>query len=107
MIATSVRPTASPEPFSVCTSSGLPLAGLRQRACMRRAWKSSKLLHEEISRYLFCPGSHTSMSYVLAAAKPMSPVHSVTTRYGNSSCCKIFRSEEHTSELQSQFQLVC
>src|SRR5690606_2910924 len=25
--ATSVRPTARPEPFNVCTSSGLPLAG--------------------------------------------------------------------------------
>ena len=31
------RPTARPEPLSVCTSSGLPVAGLRQRACIRRA----------------------------------------------------------------------
>ena len=57
----SVRPTARPEPFSVCTSSGLPFS-LRKRACMRRAWNASQLLHEEISRYLPCPGSQTSMS---------------------------------------------
>ena len=36
MMAIRVRPTASPEPFRVCTSSGLPVAGLRQRALMRR-----------------------------------------------------------------------
>ena len=46
----------------------------------RRAWKSPKFEHEEISRYAFCPGSHTSMSYVFAEQKPMSPVDSVTTR---------------------------
>jgi len=34
----------------VWINSGLPVAGLRQRACMRRAWKSPKLLHDEISR---------------------------------------------------------
>lgn len=44
---------SQPEPFSVCTSSGLPVCGLRQRAIMRRAWKSSMLEQEEISRY-FC-----------------------------------------------------
>ena len=44
------RPTATPDPLRVCTSSGLPVAGLRQRACMRRAWKSPQLEHEEISR---------------------------------------------------------
>ena len=50
--ATSVRPTARPEPFRVCTSSFLPLAFLK-RACRRRAWKSSQLETELISRY-FC-----------------------------------------------------
>ena len=40
---------ARPEPFSVCTGSGLPLS-LRKRACMRRAWKAAKLEHDEISR---------------------------------------------------------
>ena len=44
--------------------------------------KLSVLLHEEISRYVFWLGSHTSISYVLAAAKPMSPVHRSTVRYG-------------------------
>ena len=53
---------ASPEPFSVCSGSGLPVSGLRQRACMRRAWNASQLLHEEISRYLSWPGSQTSRS---------------------------------------------
>ena len=62
MMAIRVRPTASPDPLSVCTSSGLPVAGLRQRAFMRRAWKSSKLLHEDISRYLRWLGSQTSRS---------------------------------------------
>jgi len=60
--APAARPTATPEPFSVCSGSGLPLSGLRQRACMRRAWKASQLLHEEISRYFCCEGSHTSRS---------------------------------------------
>src|SRR5437879_12324000 len=55
-IATRVRPTARPEPFRVCTASGLPFS-LRNRACMRRAWNASKLEHEEISRYAFCDGS--------------------------------------------------
>ena len=40
------RGSASPEPFRVCTCSGLPLASLRKRMFMRRAWKASKLLHE-------------------------------------------------------------
>src|SRR6059036_494485 len=56
-----VRPTARPEPFRVCTGSGLPFS-LRNRACMRRAWNASKLEHEEISRYAFCDGSQTSIS---------------------------------------------
>ena len=46
---TSVRPTASPEPLSVCTSSVL-FFSLRQRACIRRAWQHPKLDHEQISR---------------------------------------------------------
>src|SRR6185437_7937106 len=56
------RPTARPEPLSVCTNSGLPVAGLRQRACMRRAWKSVQLEHDEISRYVRCDGNQTSRS---------------------------------------------
>src|SRR6266850_8111594 len=60
-IATRVRPTARPEPFSVCTSSVLPCS-LRNLARMRRAWNASKLEHEEISRYVFCDGSQTSRS---------------------------------------------
>jgi hypothetical protein len=51
----------------------------------RRAWNASVLLHDEISRYVFCPGSQTSRSYVFADAKPMSPVHNNTRRYGSSS----------------------
>ena len=48
-MATSVRPTASPEPLSVWHSSFLFLS-LRKRVCMRRAWKAPKLEHDEISR---------------------------------------------------------
>jgi soluble lytic murein transglycosylase-like protein len=48
-MATSVRPTARPEPFRVWQSSGLFLS-LRKRACMRRAWKAPKLEQDEISR---------------------------------------------------------
>src|SRR5205085_12167448 len=69
-IATSVRPTASPEPLSVCTSSFLPCAFLK-RACRRRAWKASQFETELISRYVFCAGSHTSRSCVFVAPKPM------------------------------------
>ena len=47
--ATSVRPTASPDPFSVWTSSFLPCAFLK-RACSLRAWKASQLDTELISR---------------------------------------------------------
>ena len=47
--ATSVRPTARPEPFKVCTSSFLPWAFLK-RACIRRAWKASQFETELISR---------------------------------------------------------
>ena len=50
MMAISVRPTAKPEPFNVCTNSGLPVSGLRQRACKRRAWNASVLLHDDTSR---------------------------------------------------------
>ena len=67
--AINARPTANPDPLSVCSGSGLPVAGFLQRACMRRAWYDSKLLHEEISRYRCCPGNHTSRSTVLAAAR--------------------------------------
>ncbi len=34
--ATSARPAATPDPFSVCTGSSLPVAGFRQRACIRQ-----------------------------------------------------------------------
>ena len=83
----SVRPTARPEPFSVCTNSALPRPAGRNLMLARRAWNASVLLQDEISRYVFWLGSHTSMSYVFADAKPMSPVHSSTVRYGSSSRC--------------------
>ena len=47
--ATSVRPTARPEPFSVWTNSFLPCA-LLKRVCMRRAWNASQFETELISR---------------------------------------------------------
>ena len=37
-------------------------SGALTRFDVRRAWKASKLEHEEISRYAFCAGSHTSRS---------------------------------------------
>src|SRR5690606_41696606 len=57
----------------------------RSSDLMRRAWKSVQFEHEEISRYVCCEGSQTSRSNVLAAEKPMSPVHSSTRRYGSPS----------------------
>jgi hypothetical protein len=48
-MATQVRPTARPEPFSVWANSLLPLPDL-QRMPARRAWKLSKLEHELIYR---------------------------------------------------------
>ncbi|MMZ69928.1 hypothetical protein D1872_328550 [compost metagenome] len=48
----------------------------------RRAWKSSTFEQDEISRYTPLSGSQTSRSYVFADVKPISPVHSVNTRYG-------------------------
>src|SRR6266478_2250920 len=36
---------------------------------MRRAWKSPHTEQDEISRYMFWPGSQTSMSYFLGAAE--------------------------------------
>jgi len=74
-----VRPMATPDPFKVWTKSFLPSARLNLMF-MRRAWKSEKVEHDEISRQLFSLGIQTSMSYVLAEAKPMSPVHSAMTR---------------------------
>ena len=49
MTAISARPTAVPEPFSVCTKRGLP-SGPRERASIRRAWKSPHTEQLEISR---------------------------------------------------------
>ncbi|CSC82763.1 Uncharacterised protein [Vibrio cholerae] len=57
-----VRPTARPEPFSVCTNSGFFSPLRRKRACIRRAWKSHMFEQEEISRYVFCAGTQTSKS---------------------------------------------
>ncbi len=56
----------------------------------RRAWKSSKFEHEEISLYSLYDGNHTSISYVLAAENPISPVHNSITRYGNPNNCNTF-----------------
>ena len=58
----SVRPTARPEPFSVCTNSALPVPPARYLMFARRAWNDSVLLQDEISRYVFWLGSQTSMS---------------------------------------------
>ena len=44
---------------------------------------------EEISRYTPWLGIQTSISYVLAEPNPISPVHNVITRCGNSNTCKI------------------
>jgi hypothetical protein len=46
----SARPTARPEPLSVWTYSGLPPPAGRNRAFIRRAWKSPQTETEEISR---------------------------------------------------------
>src|SRR4051812_684606 len=49
-MATTVRPTASPLPFSVATRRGFsPCAG-RKRICARRAWNSPNVEQELISR---------------------------------------------------------
>ena len=73
-------PTARPEPFRVWTNSALAPASGRYRMLARLAWKSAKLLQEEISTNLFWPGIHTSGSYFLAAVKPRSAVHIRLTR---------------------------
>ena len=41
--ATRARPTARPEPLSVCTKRGLPPPSGLNRTPALRAWKSSKL----------------------------------------------------------------
>src|SRR3989338_8153091 len=41
--------------------------------------------HEEISLYFPCEGSHTSISYVFAAANPMSPLQRSILLYGKPS----------------------
>jgi len=46
----SVRPTASPEPLSVWRYWALPPPLGRNFSSARRAWKSSQLEQEEISR---------------------------------------------------------
>jgi hypothetical protein len=52
-IATSVRPTARPEPFKVWTKSGFACPCGRYLMFARRAWNASVLLQDEISRYVF------------------------------------------------------
>ena len=47
--------------LSACTSTFLPCPFLK-RACMRRAWKDAQFEQLEMSRYVFCAGSHTSRS---------------------------------------------
>src|SRR5258705_72801 len=79
-IATRGRPTARPGPLSVWTNSGFAFGVGLYRILARRAWKSSKLEQEEISRKASWLGSQTSRSYVLAAEKPMSQVARQTTR---------------------------
>ena len=44
------RPTARPEPFNVWTNSGFPPPAGRNRAFIRRAWKSPQTEQELISR---------------------------------------------------------
>ena len=53
---------------------------LVNRASMTGTGQLPKFEQLEISRYVFCPGSHTSRSYVFAELKPMSPAHSSITR---------------------------
>ena len=68
-----------PEPFRVWTNSGFDFGVRRKRILARRAWKSSVLEHDEISRYFPCAGNQTSTSKVLAAEKPISPVQRQTS----------------------------
>ncbi len=63
-MAATVRPTARPDPFSVCANSGLAPAAGRYLIWARRAWKSVKFEHDEISRYRPELGSQTSRSKV-------------------------------------------
>ena len=44
-----VRPTGSPDPFSVWTNSGFSPSARRKRMDARRAWKSSKFEQDDIS----------------------------------------------------------
>jgi hypothetical protein len=57
-----MRGNASPEPFSVCTYSGLASADGRYRMPARLAWKSPQLEQELTSSHSFHPGAQTSTS---------------------------------------------
>ena len=67
------------ELFSVAAKPRLPSAA-RVRMLARRAWNVPQSDADAISRYFPWPGSHTSMSCVTCAEKPMSPAASVSTR---------------------------
>ena len=61
-------------PFSLSVGSGCFHVGPESpQSCCRRIFLDTSV----------CAGNHTSISYVLAAENPISPVQSVTTRYGN------------------------
>ena len=53
----SVRPTARPEPLSVCANSALPVPSRLNLMFARLAWNDSVLVQEEISRYVSWTGS--------------------------------------------------
>ena len=79
-LADAAARVASAEPFSVCRYSGLPPAVRRKRRPARRDWKSPYVEIELTSSHRLTPGDHTSRSYVLRAANPVSPDDRIATR---------------------------
>ena len=67
--ATINRGVATPEPFKVWISSDFPVLLFRYRILLLLAWKFSKLLQLETSRYFCSAGDQTSISKHFAAEK--------------------------------------
>src|SRR5690606_2253259 len=81
-----IRGKAKAEPFNVCANCILPSAFLK-RTFKRFDWNVSKLDTEDTSNQRSCAAEYTSISYVSAEVKLISPPHKRNTRYGNSNFC--------------------
>src|SRR5207249_10404655 len=97
---TSISPLSLHDALPICAA--LPILS-EAKVPLVGPFTGAELLRTPVNRYVF----NVRASYYDETEKIVEQLVSTGNKKIDTSCSTIFRSEEHTSELQSRFDIVC